>query len=919
MFEFDGLSMIFSGGWVQVDPALASFDIEFYDDPYAEHTIPFDEFVTSFSAGPALSSTPGDVYAGFYQAYRWEIPCPDVQLADLEGGIYMTETAAGGGCLWGNSGDGDGWSYQEAVGPTTDGDRAMTLFDGAHILFDQTVIDPLGAWSFINIDQSLGYGGYESFFLTPAIAGHAMDLNCTVVIDEGFEDEFNWPPIGWTTYGFFPDQGPEYGEPSHTGIHHLYTNSAGDSAVTPTIWFRDENTLSFWYAVESSSYPQDLEVYVDGAGSPIWSLYNFDNEDYIQVVLTNELDPYANGNHTIEFYNPRTAFTFGSMVDDVIVETCIQEGPDIVPNEIWVNFTYQVDMDVGEVIVEYVMYNATEDCCPPGETAWTTLGDPIFGRYPGACQFFSQPLTVTHNNLCLRLRLDTRDLPYEIWGIGFHMHEIFISDIVHDAFDNMTYNFYEDFEDGTLTIQDQPGEAPNLAWCIDCVKYGEHWSDIDDFTFICGGTEIPGYMPLECQDFKFVGIDTYGDGWWYPYTYIDIYVNGVQVVDDFTLPPYNTPYAEVEFEACGGDIIGIDVEIQSPSYWPYEMEFYLYDASGNKWWSDGENGGTPSPGLTEIELPLEAFVIPPGAYWPAEPIDTACVWETEIEDCYEAYLYGEWMYSLPSGCQVTVEVSVDGGDNWFIIAQLDGPAEQLSWVQIPCTIFDLTAFVGNKILVRTHVDNYGANPGFLMIRNYEIYGKQDMIPPTIAISLSGNNIGGNMYAGPVTVTLTATDNKGVKEIHYIVDGGAETIVAGDTATFTVSGDGDHTVTAWAVDIVNNVGASASASFSIDATPPTVEITAPEPGLYLFGNQLLSMSKPFIIGAFTIEATADDAQGVAYVEFFINGESLGADLEAPYSAYCAVKNMGAAEISAVAVDGVGNSAEDSLDVTYYKFL
>jgi len=109
------------------------------------------------------------------------------------------------------------------------------------------------------------------------------------------------------------------------------------------------------------------------------------------------------------------------------------------------------------------------------------------------------------------------------------------------------------------------------------------------------------------------------------------------------------------------------------------------------------------------------------------------------------------------------------------------------------------------------------------------------------------------------------------------------------------------------------------SFSIDASPPTVSLTAPEPGLYLFGNKLFDMSKPFIIGAFTAQATADDAQGVAVVKFMLNGDVVGEDTEAPYDAYIAVKNMGSATLKAVAEDGVGNSAEDSMEITYYKFL
>ncbi len=59
---------------------------------------------------------------------------------------------------------------------------------------------------------------------------------------------------------------------------------------------------------------------------------------------------------------------------------------------------------------------------------------------------------------------------------------------------------------------------------------------------------------------------------------------------------------------------------------------------------------------------------------------------------------------------------------------------------------------------------------------------QDTIPPvTIAeISGAGNN---GWYVSNVTISLTATDSgSGVKEIHYSVDGGAEVVVAGSSAS-----------------------------------------------------------------------------------------------------------------------------------------
>jgi hypothetical protein len=301
--------------------------------------------------------------------------------------------------------------------------------------------------------------------------------------------------------------------------------------------------------------------------------------------------------------------------------------------------------------------------------------------------------------------------------------------------------------------------------------------------------------------------------------------------------------------------------------------------------------------------------------FPAEPIDNALVWATEIEDAYYAELFGWYAYSLPAQCTLTIDLSADGGNNWFILEKVDGPAVDFG----EYFHYDLTPWAGKSILIRVHLDNYGGvGSGWVEVCDFYIMGKQDIIPPTASISLSGNLVGPGQYAGPVTVTITATDNIAVKEIHYILDG-VETIVAGDSTTFTVGDDGEHTIEFWAVDNFGNVGAHSSVTFNIDNTPPTIAITAPEPGLYLFGNKLLDMSKIFIIGAFTVEATADDAQGVIFVRFDLNGEPVGADVDAPYSAYIAVKNMGAATIEATAVDGVGNSASDSLDVTYYKFL
>jgi hypothetical protein len=347
---------------------------------------------------------------------------------------------------------------------------------------------------------------------------------------------------------------------------------------------------------------------------------------------------------------------------------------------------------------------------------------------------------------------------------------------------------------------------------------------------------------------------------------------------------------------------------------------------------------------------------------PLFPVDNALVWETELNDAYEAwltvvvdfdlldlYLPGfVWPYGPPYGEPVDfwaryiayLEISIDGGNNWDVLDTYAG-------TDSGTFVYNLNEYAGNDILVRIVVrfvgeipgyytnDNvFGYTPEMLLAYLYGYYdggyiclddmfitGKEDNTPPVSTITMTGTMADAGWYSTPVSVKITATDDNCVKEIHYILDG-KETVVAGATASFTVSSNGQHTLSFWAVDCLGNVEAMHTVpAFRIDAgAPPSVAITAPEPGLYLFGNKLLSLSKVFIIGAFTAEATASDAEsGVYRVQFLLDGDVIADDTEAPFSAYVAVRHMGAGTLKVIAEDFSGNTAEDTLDITYYKFL
>lgn len=555
-------------------------------------------------------------------------------------------------------------------------------------------------------------------------------------------------------------------------------------------------------------------------------------------------------------------------------------------------------------------------------------------------------------------------------GIGIHIHEMGLSDAYDVTLpENAPFGYKDamwDFEDSDnfytdikVPLIDDKGwydteehrELGDITLEHDCVSFGTHGQNIGY------GTEEPGdefaiyeeasWVEFPAGFWKLHGDDSYGDGWWdySDYSWIDIYEDGVLVVDFFTVSGSSN---DLLFELTPGAFIELDYIVEQ-GLWEDEHSWYLAAPDGTIILSGGGSGPEYHT-FTAAAYDIDPENVGRGTLWPPEPIDETIVWETEIQDSYEAYLdCGTWSYhgETPTadlkGAIITFELSADGGDNWYVINKVDSTIFDVPPVtDVPVydpdgddigNQFDISPWAGNSLLIRLRVQNIGVDlwtpntqslsyrmyyEGFVSIKDVHISCKQDMLPPSATVSLSGNNVGPGLYAGPVTVKITAVDDMKMGEIHYTLDG-SETVVSGSTASFTVNSDGDHTVTFYPVDATGNVGSSGSVSFAIDNSPPTVAITAPEPGLYLFGNKLLSMAKPIIIGAFTAEATADDGEGIAVVQFMLNGEVVGEDTEAPFDAYIAVKNMGAGTLKVVAIDGVGNTAEDSMDITYYKFL
>jgi hypothetical protein len=331
------------------------------------------------------------------------------------------------------------------------------------------------------------------------------------------------------------------------------------------------------------------------------------------------------------------------------------------------------------------------------------------------------------------------------------------------------------------------------------------------------------------------------------------------------------------------------------------MDRFIYDPmdSGDWWYESG-------PDCWRCQDPL-TLTIP-------NDVECALVWEVDIDSAYYAELTFDIDYDLEIAEDFCfLEFSNDGGSNWVSPIAFNGVGSET-------VTFDMTTFIGQTVLIRWRVKTNTINPSsHVEVCNMCIAGYIDTVPPVTIGTISGTMIHG-WYSSPVTFTATATDDiSGVFATYYKIDGGSTLTY---TAPITISVNGVHQIEYWSVDNVGNEeDHKFTCTFAIDTgSAPSVSLTAPTPGLYLFGNQILSMSQVFIIGGFTAEATASDADsGVYKVEFQLDGTTFGEATSAPYSAYCGLKNTGDATLTAIAEDFTGQTAQDSMTIKYFKFL
>jgi len=101
--------------------------------------------------------------------------------------------------------------------------------------------------------------------------------------------------------------------------------------------------------------------------------------------------------------------------------------------------------------------------------------------------------------------------------------------------------------------------------------------------------------------------------------------------------------------------------------------------------------------------------------------------------------------------------------------------------------------------------------------------------------------------------------------------------------------------------------------SSDTTPPEVSIEKPKDALYLFDSELVSYSKPFIIGEITIDVNANDASGISKVLIVIDEDLRSEITSEPYQWTWNEKIVGTSIIEVIAYDTAGNIGRAQTEV------
>jgi hypothetical protein len=193
------------------------------------------------------------------------------------------------------------------------------------------------------------------------------------------------------------------------------------------------------------------------------------------------------------------------------------------------------------------------------------------------------------------------------------------------------------------------------------------------------------------------------------------------------------------------------------------------------------------------------------------------------------------------------------------------------------------------------------------------YRNTDATDPTVELTTPAD---GATASGPVEVSATAADARGIAQVEFFANG--RSIGADAVAPYAVTLDpgtlagGEYVLDARATDSAGRTAISAPRRLVVpargDDAPPTVSFTSPAAGARLRGTPVL-------------RATASDDRGVASVRFLAGDRVICTDTAAPYDCRyrLTAEDVGRTTLVAVAGDGAGQTGTALRNVTVRRFV
>jgi hypothetical protein len=175
----------------------------------------------------------------------------------------------------------------------------------------------------------------------------------------------------------------------------------------------------------------------------------------------------------------------------------------------------------------------------------------------------------------------------------------------------------------------------------------------------------------------------------------------------------------------------------------------------------------------------------------------------------------------------------------------------------------------------------------------------DMSAPITSYSID-KDYSNNVLSLRSSISLAANDATGIAKIYYSIDNDAEKVYLLPLKTILMT-EGEHTLTYYSVDLLDNKEAPKTFTFFIDKTPPIV-VEELEGSNYVVGG------KEYASGRSKVKLTAiDNKAGVKSIFYSVNN---GVYMQYSVPFYLSTDKAGVLYLKTYAIDNVNNKADNT---------